>query len=181
MENEIIEEVIPEVPTDSVETETDISVSEETILPDQETLEDVPETAPDVSPDEDFSDSPILGEEETTPEIESTTPEEIPETEIDGEGGEFEDENYVEMENGYDDFYDSVSVNDIGDGGSASPVTGDTYVTYNYTMEQEEIIPLWENNISNFSTSEMLLFLIFILLLVQFIHNLFKGSHWLKG
>jgi len=177
MENEIIEEVIQDVPTDPVETETDIPVSEETVLPDQETLEDVPETAPDVPPNENISDSSILDDAETIPEenLEETL------TESEEENGDIENENIYEMENGYEDFYESVSGNDIGDGGSASPVTGDTYVTYNYTMETEEVIPLWENNISNFSTSEMLLFLIFILLLVQFIHNLFKGSHWLKG
>lgn len=180
MENEIIEEVVQEVPTDPVETETDISVSEETVLPDQETLEDVPETAPDVSPDENNSDSPILDDVETIPEenLEETL------TGSEEENGDIENENIYEMENGYENFYESVSGNGIGDGGSTSSDvdTGDgIYVTNYYTMETEEVIPLWENNISNFSTSEMLLFLIFILLLVQFIHNLFKGSHWLKG
>ena len=165
MENEIIEEVVQEVPTDSVETETDISVSEEIVLPDQETFEDVPETVPDVPTDENITDSPILGDTETNTEEEN---------------GDTDNENSVDMENGNEDFYDAVSGNDVGDGGSTSSAD-DTYVTNYYTMETEEVIPLWENNISNFSTSEMLLFLIFILLLVQFIHNLFKGSHWLKG
>ena len=163
MENEIIEEVVQEVPSDPVETEENIPDSPPDVLPGETDMENGEETVDDVPSDETGGDSSVLVPEEETPEEET------------------ENEDIYEMENGNEDFYDSVSDNDFVGDGSGSDASADYNVTNYYSMETEEVIPLWENNISNFSTSEMLLFLIFILLLVQFIHNLFKGSHWLKG
>ena len=122
--------------------------------------------------------------EETTPDIpENQTGVDAAVLDPEEETGETEEENIYEMENGNEDFYGSVSNNDIMGDGSGSDAPPDYNVTNYYTMEvpAEEVIPLWENSISNFSTSEMLLFLIFLLLLAQFIHKIFKGSHWLKG
>lgn len=164
MENEYIEETIPENTEIPVENPSDPEILPSDVVPAPE----VQETPSDVLPDENISDSPVLEETETG-------------TETTEENGEIENEEIVEMENGNEDFYDSVSGNDIGDGSTSSSGTDDTYVTNFYTMEETEVVPLWDMNISEFSTSEMLLFLIFILLLVQFIHNIFKGSHWLKG
>ena len=80
-----------------------------------------------------------------------------------------------------EDIYNSVSDNAMsfldGYGGSSSAVTN----YYSLEMPAEEVVPLWEKQISDFSTTEMLLFLIFLLLLVRFVHDIFKGSHFLKG
>ena len=70
-----------------------------------------------------------------------------------------------------------VSDNDIGNGGSYT----NYYVTNVYEVVQEKEVPnIWETNISDFGTTDFLLFMIFILLLVQFLHKLFKGSHWFR-
>ena len=155
MEHENITEIIPDVASDLVETKENTAVFETDLLSVSETLEDVPETFSDVSEDEAFPDTPDVG-------------------------GVTENETIYEMENGNEDFYDSVSDNGLMGNSSDTDASSGSVTNY-YTMETEEVIPLWENKISNFSTSEMLLFLIFLLLLVQFIHNIFKGSHWLKG
>ena len=161
MENENLEETVSGNSPDPVEGEEVSPVPETDILPSEEIVEDVEETAPPVSENETGRDAAVLGPEEN---------------------GETENENTYEMENGNEDFYDSVSGNGImGDSpGADAPAT---YVVNYYMTEvpAQDVVPLWENNISNFSTSEMLLFLIFLLLLVQFVHNIFKGSHWLKG
>ena len=155
MENENITENIPEGTPDPVELKEDTPVPETGVLSDTEIVEDVPETSGDVPQNEDIPDSSILGEIT-------------------------EQENIYEMENGNENFYESVSDNGLMGNSSDTDASSGSVTNY-YTMETEEVIPLWENKISNFSTSEMLLFLIFLLLLVQFIHNIFKGSHWLKG
>lgn len=171
MENENIQENIPETTPDAVEIETDIPVSETDMVPAPETTE----TTSDVLPDENISDSPIL--EEEIPET-NLDPNLDPETSM--EIGETENETTEILDNGNETNTGSLSDNDIGDGSTPSDMDKLPY-TINYYAETTETIPLWENNISNFSTSEMLLFMIFLLLLVQFIHNIFKGSHWLKG
>lgn len=155
MENENITEIIPEGTPVPVEVKEDTPVPETGVLSDTEIVEDIPETSGDVPEGEDIPDSSVL--EEIT-----------------------EQENIYEMENGKENFYESVSDNGFMGDGFDTGAPADSVTNY-YTMETEEVIPLWENKISNFSTSEMLLFLIFLLLLVQFIHNIFKGSHWLKG
>ena len=88
-------------------------------------------------------------------------------------------ENIIETENGMDFDFESVSDND----GVFVPydnLMSNYYVTNVYEVTKEDEIPLWETNIQDLGTTDFLLFLIFILLLVQFIHNLFKGSHWFK-
>ena len=155
MENENITENIPEGTPDPVEVKEDTPVFETDVLSGTEIVEDGPETSGDVPQNEDIPDSSVL--EEIT-----------------------EQENIYEMENGNENFYESVSDNGLMGNSSDTGVPSGSVTNY-YAMETEEVIPLWENKISNFSTSEMLLFLIFLLLLVQFIHNIFKGSHWLKG
>ena len=174
MENEIMEEIIPDVSETPVEGQTDTPVLETDVLPPAETLEDVPSTAPDVPTSEDIPDSPVLDGE-------------MPETNLDQnldleniiENGDMENENITDgSESGTDN--SNLSGDADHNVGSVSGNDLQPY-TVNYYAETTETIPLWENNISNFSTSETLLFLIFILLLVQFIHNIFKGSHWLKG
>lgn len=174
MENEIITEIIPDVSETPVEAQTDPPVLETDVLPPAETLEDVPPSAPDVPTSEDFPDSPVLDGEMPETNLDQNLD---PENNI--ENGDMENETTV-LDNGNETGAGSVSGNDIGDGSTPSDMDELPY-TLNYYAETTETIPLWENNISNFSTSEMLLFLIFILLLVQFIHNIFKGSHWLKG
>ena len=172
MENEIITEIVPDVPQAPVETETDIPVPE--TLPDVEIVENVSPSVEDVSTDENIPDTPILEEEIPETNLDPET-----NIEINTENGDFENEI---MENESESSTDTGNLSGNADYNVGSVSGNDVQpYTVNYYAETTETIPLWENNISNFSTSEMLLFLIFILLLVQFIHNIFKGSHWLKG
>ena len=179
MENENIEEIIPEGTPDPVEGEESIPDTSPDILPDETDMENGEETIDDVPSDETGGDSSLLIPEEAPEEV----PEETPEETLEEETGETENEDIYEMENGNEDFYGSVSDNGIMGDGTDADAPANYNVTNYYTTEvpAEEVIPLWENSISNFSTSEMLLFLIFLLLLVQFVHKIFKGSHWLKG
>lgn len=171
MENEIIEENILETPSIPLEGEENNPVSETGVVSGQETLEDVPET-PDIVPeDETVSDSPILEKTETETDI-------AKETEVIENNGEVTNEEIVYMQDGSENFYPSLSVNDVL--GDASGSSGDTYyVTYEIVEEESSL--LWDSNISELSSTDMLLFMIFLLLLAQYIHNLFKGSHWFKG
>lgn len=171
MENEIMEENILEIQETPLESEENNPVSETDVVPDKEVVEAVPETSSNVPEGEDIADSTVLGETETETEV-------IGETKTIEENGETADEEIVHMQDGSEDFYTALSDNDIV--GDSSGSSGDTYYV-TYEIVQEESPLLWDSNISDLSSTDMLLFMIFLLLLVQFIHNLFKGSHWFKG
>lgn len=157
MEYENMENILPEVPEAPVEGETDIPILPEDVLPNEEVMEEVQESVEDVPPSETSNDS-----------TDKTVT-------IVGSGNE----TYVEMNNGEEDFY-SVSDNNLSYEDIVDPSTNHTYVTNVYEIVDEPSIPLWESDISELNTTDTLLLLIFLLLLVQFIHNIFKGSHWFK-
>ena len=159
MENENIEELIPEVQDNPVENTENIEILQENVLSDSENLEEIEEPLTDVLENE------IIG---NIPE---------PTLTIVGSNGEI----YVEMENGYDDAFESVSDNDISYDEIMDTSTVHNYVTNVYEIVEEEEKPLWDSDISELGRTDTLLLLIFLLLLVQFIHNIFKGSHWFKG
>lgn len=157
MEYENMENILPEVPETPVEGETYIPVLPEDILPYEEVMEEVQESVEDVLEGETSNDS-----------TDKTVT-------IVGSGNE----TYVEMNNGAEDFY-SVSDNNLSYEDIVDSSTNHTYVTNVYEIVDEPSIPLWESDISELNTTDTLLLLIFLLLLVQFIHNIFKGSHWFK-
>lgn len=154
MENENIENNImenTESPLEVPEISPDFTTD---VLPNQEIVEEMQETIEDVH------------ENETGNDISQST------TTIVGSDGEI----FVEMNDGSEDFYDTNTEFDYDE-------IMDTYnyVTNVYEIVEEEEIPLWESDISELGRTDTLLLLIFLLLLVQFIHNIFKGSHWFKG
>lgn len=152
MENENIENNILENTESPMEDSTNSPVLPEDVLPNEETMEEIQETTENLSEDE-------IGDDSTT----VTTV---------GSNGE----TYVEMTDGSESFYDEnmeFSYDEITDTYN--------YITNVYEVVEEPTIPLWDSDISELGTTDTLLFLIFLLLLVQFIHNIFKGSHWFKG
>lgn len=154
MENENIENNLLEntqSPVENPENNPDITTD---VLPSDEIVEEMEETIEDVYEDETNNDIP-----------QSTVT-------IVGSDGE----TFVEMNDGSEEFYDTNTEFDYDE------IT-DTYnyVTNVYEIVEEEEMPLWESDISQLGRTDTLLFLIFLLLLVQFIHNIFKGSHWFKG
>lgn len=171
MENEIMEENILETQETSLEGEENNPGSEADVVLNQEIVEDVPETPDNVPESETVSDSPILEETEVETEM-------VEGTETTEESGEVTNEEIVYMQDGSENFYPSLSGNDVM--GDVSGSSGDTYYV-TYEVVQEESPLFWDSNILELSSTDMLLFMIFLLLLVQFIHNLFKGSHWFKG
>lgn len=152
MENENFESNILENTESPMENPTNSPVLPEDVLPNEETMEEIQETTENLSEDE-------IGDDSTT----VTTV---------GSNGE----TYVEMTDGSESFYDEnmeFSYDEITDTYN--------YITNVYEVVEEPSVPLWESDISELNTTDTLLFLIFLLLLVQFIHNIFKGSHWFKG
>lgn len=159
MENENIENNIMENTESPVEDPENAPVLPEDVLPGEEIVEEIEEPIEDVLENEiieDISQSTVT---------------------IVGSGGE----TYVETDNGNDDFFDSVSDNEISYEDIMDTSTEHTYVTNVYEIVEEEETPLWDSDISELGRTDTLLLLIFLLLLVQFIHNIFKGSHWFKG
>ena len=159
MENENIKNNLLENTESSVEDPENTPVLPENVLPDEEIVEEIEASVEDVLENEIIDDIP-----------QSTVT-------IVGSGGE----TYVETDNGYDDFFDSVSDNEISYEDIMDTSTEHTYVTNVYEIVEEEETPLWDSDISELGRTDTLLLLIFLLLLVQFIHNIFKGSHWFKG
>ena len=159
MENENIENNILENTESPVEDPTSSSVLPQDVLPNEETMEEIQETAQDVLENETSND--------TTDKTVTVV----------GSGNE----TYVEMNNGAEEFYDSVSDNNFDYEEIYDTSTSHTYVTNVYEVVEESSVPLWESDISELNTTDTLLLLIFLLLLVQFIHNIFNGSHWFKG
>lgn len=154
MENENIENNIMENTQSPVEDPENNPVLTTDVLPSEKIVEEMEETIEDVYEDEIGND---ISQSTTT---------------IVGSDGE----TFVEMNDGSEEFYDTNTEFDYDE------IT-DTYnyVTNVYEIVEEEEIPLWDSDISELGRTDTLLFLIFLLLLVQFIHNIFKGSHWFKG
>ena len=159
MENENIENNLLENTQSLVEDPESNPALPEDVLPGEEIVEEIEEPVEDVLENEIIDDIP-----------QSTVT-------IVGSGGE----TYVETDNGYDDFFNSVSDNEISYEDIMDTSTEHTYVTNVYEIVEEEKTPLWDSDISELGRTDTLLLLIFLLLLVQFIHNIFKGSHWFKG
>lgn len=159
MENENIENNILENTESPMEDPTNSPVLPEDVLPNEETMEEIQAPTQDVLENEAGNDS--TGKTVT----------------VVGSGNE----TYVEMNNGAEEFYDSVSDNNFDYEEIYDTSTTHTYVTNVYEVVEEPSVPLWESDISELNTTDTLLFLILLLLLVQFIHNIFKGSHWFKG
>lgn len=152
MENENIENNVLENTESPVEDPANSPVLPEDVLPNEETLEEIQETTENLSENETGDDSTTV-------------------TTVGSNG-----ETYVEMTDGSESFYDEnmeFSYDEITDTYN--------YITNVYEVVEEPSVPLWESDISELNTTDTLLFLIFLLLLVQFIHNIFKGSHWFKG
>ena len=160
----------------------------------EEFLEENTESVSQNQTGDDIPTTDILYDEEnletgeiSVEELPQTPSSEIPpvlednyEDEMEIENGEIEnDENIVEIENGSENVFGDVSGNDI-DFGSYYDTLPNYYVTNVYEVVEEVETPLWIKDFSDYTTTEMLLFLIFILLFVQFVHKLFKGSHWFK-
>lgn len=154
MENENIENSLLENTQSPLEGTENNSVLPKDVLPGEEIVEETEETIEDVH------------EDETSNDISQST------TTIVGSDGE----TFVEMNDGSEEFYDSDTEFDYDE-------IMDTYnyVTNVYEIVEEEEAPLWDSDISELGRTDTLLLLIFLLLLVQFIHNIFKGSHWFKG
>lgn len=159
MENENIENNLLENSQSPLEDPENNSFLTTDVLPSEEIVEEIEEPVEDVLENEIIDDIP-----------QSTVT-------IVGSGGE----TYVETDNGYDDIFNSVSDNEISYEDIMDTSTEHTYVTNVYEIVEEEETPLWDSDISELGRTDTLLLLIFLLLLVQFIHNIFKGSHWFKG
>lgn len=159
MENENIENNLLENTEIPLEDSENTPVLPEDVLPDEEIVEEIEESVEDVLENETSND--------TTDKTVTVV----------GSGNE----TYVEMNNGAEEFYDSVSDNNFDYEEIYDTSTTHTYVTNVYEVVEEPSVPLWESDISELNTTDTLLFLILLLLLVQFIHNIFKGSHWFKG
>ena len=153
LENEILEETPPDLlETPSAEVEN---------------VENIQEPPVDVPADDEME---IIGETETLPN----------DLEVIEEGLEGDtQEGLIEgAEDGLEE--DTLSGNDLDVEKITSPVS----YTANYiTMaaEEEPNYFEWQKSFSEFTTSEMLLLCIFLLLLVEFVHKIFKGSHWFKN
>ena len=104
MENEIITEIVPDVPQAPVETETDIPVPEADVLPDEEIVENVPPSVEDVPTDENIPDTPILEEEIPETNLDPET-----NTEINTENGDMENGTTEILDNGNETNTGSVS------------------------------------------------------------------------
>ena len=154
MENENIENNLLENTQSPVEDPENYPVLPEDVLPSEEIVQEMEETVEDVHEDEISND---ISQSTTT---------------IVGSDGEI----FVEMNDGSEEFYDTNTEFDYDE-------IMDTYnyVTNVYEIVEEEEMPLWDSDISELGRTDTLLLLIFLLLLVQFIHNIFKGSHWFKG
>ena len=159
LENEILEETPPDIL--------------ETPPAEVENLENIQEFPVDIPADDEME---IVGETETLPnDLEGT--EEVLEGTEEGLEGDTQDELIEGSEEGLVE--DTLSGNDLDIEKISAPVS----YTANYiTMaaEEEPNYFEWQKPFSEFTTSEMLLLCIFLLLLVEFVHKIFKGSHWFK-
>lgn len=169
----------------------------------EENTEIIPDTAPDpVENLENMEESPVDVPDDIengdTGEIENVSPDVVPGDTLPEEGGEDvgEIENDVtilpdndvaqqEEDTSISENSTTSQVTDIGEGAASSTVSGNgagySYTANYYTLQEEQPQPFqWEKPLADFTTSEMLLFLIFLLLLVRFVHDIFKGSRWFK-
>ena len=158
MENENMENIVQEIPESNLENQAGNEVLSPDNVSVQEVVEDVPETSFNVPEDESGEVSSVVDENEEELLVPETT----------------SNESDLETDVLYGDSNNSV-------GNEFNSSTPNSYVTNVYEVVEEPTIPFWENNIAELSVTDTLLFLIFILLLAQFIHNIFKGSHWFKG
>lgn len=160
IENEILEETPPDIL--------------ETPPAEVENVENIQEPSLDIPADDEME---IAGETETLPNDLEGTEEGLEDTE-DILEGDTQDELIDGSEEGLEE--DSLSGNDLDIEKISSPVS----YTANYiTMaaEEEPSYFEWQKPFSEFTTSEMLLLCILLLLLVEFVHKIFKGSHWFKN
>lgn len=172
MENEM-EEIIQDIPQDVLESEETVEIYEEDSVPDPETPEEIQTPSDPVSENETAGD-PSLTEE--------TTPDETDQNETDQDETD-QNENGSEEADLPETGSEETSPGTIS-GNSAegeSPSSGDTYyVTNIYEIVEETEVPLWDSSFRDMSAEVLLLCMIFLLLLAQFIHSFFKGSHWFK-
>ena len=158
--DELFDETIQgneEIPMENQESGTDSPPSD---IPSNEVVEDVPETSDNVSQDENIADSSVIADETGS------------EDETGGETGSV----------GYSLSSDGSSV-DGYDLSEIESVLGniDSNITEFFNeIRFPETVNFWEMDISKLSTTDTLLFMIFLILLVQFVHNIFKGSHWFR-
>lgn len=158
MENENMEKELQDNETDILENQKSGKDVPPSDIPDNEVGEDVPQTSDEILENENSEVSSVVDENEV----------ELLDPEITG--------NETNMET---DILDGDSGDFVGDGFNS--YTPDTYVTNVYEVVEDPAVPFWDSSLAELSTTDTLLFLIFILLLAQFIHNIFKGSHWFKG
>lgn len=158
MENENNENNVAEVTESNLENQESGENISPSDIPDNEVGEDVPQASDEILENENNEVSSVVDENEEDLLVPETT----------------SNESDLETDVLYGDSNNSV-------GNEFNSSTPNTYVTNVYEVVEEPTIPFWENNIAELSVTDTLLFLIFILLLAQFIHNIFKGSHWFKG
>lgn len=160
LENEILEETPPHIL--------------ETPPAEVENVENIQESPLDIPTDNEME---ITGETENLPnDLEGT--EEVLEATEEVLEGDTQEEFIEGAEEGLEE--DTLSGNDLDIEKISAPVS----YTANYiTMaaEEEPNYFEWQKSFSDFTTSEMLLLCIFLLLLVEFVHKIFKGSHWFKN
>ena len=158
MENENNENNVAAVTESNLENQESGENISPSDISDNEVGEDVPQDSDEILENENNEVSSVVDENE----------EELLDPEITG--------NETNMET---DILDGDSNNFVND--ELNPYTPNTYVTNVYEVVEEPAVPFWDSSLAELSTTDTLLFLIFILLLAQFIHNIFKGSHWFKG
>lgn len=168
LENEILEETPPDVvetPPDPVEDMENIQEFPVDIPSDDE-MEITGET--EILPPVVEGDTVDVLEENLEDELE-VVPEEVPEEVL-------EDLEEITVS---DNSISDNSISSTGDGNASSVSYTANYITM--AAEEEPNYFEWQKPFSEFTTSEMLLLCIFLLLLVEFVHKIFKGSHWFKG
>lgn len=176
-ENEM-EEIIQDVVPDVLESEEIVEIPETDTIPDPETPEEIQTPSDPVSENETAGDLSLT--EETTPD--ETDQNETDQSDADP-GETDQDENGSEEADLTETGSEETSPGTIS-GNSVegeSPSSGDTYyVTNIYEIVEETEVPLWDSSFRDMSAEVLLLCLIFFLLLAQFLHSFFKGSHWFK-
>lgn len=178
MENEM-EEIIQENSPDMLESEETMEIPVQDNLSDTEIVEEIQMPSDNLPENEITGDSSLIGESEQET-IENTEPGTISPVieDINTEESVAEDSGQVLEEDSKEAEYESLSGNSIQPGDSSSGST--YYVTNVYEIVEEQASPLWDSSFHDMSAEALLLCMIFLLLLVQFIHSFFKGSHWFK-
>ena len=207
MENENLEVGLPENPENNMEIEEDKPVSSPDDISSDEVVENVPETSVDVPEVEDIPDTSHVEENENDDigsendlesdngseddsEVDNTSEDDLEgdNGSEDGSEGDNTYEDDLESEDGSEDgsddgvsFFSEDFQNDFSDAVSFLESI-DTKVEELLTeIKDTTPVDLWKSKLSELSSTDTLLLMIFMVLFAQFLHNIFKGSRWLRG